>query len=231
MATMDQDTTIDTGTTLGRLVRREPGLVAIAVMALAGLGVAVYLTAQHYLKVPLVCTTGGVVDCSNVLHSQYSVVPGTQLPITFPGMLWFLVSGGLAIAGLVWARREAPEPQRLSQLQLAWSALGLLSVLYLVYDEIVQIHRICEWCTVVHVLILLTLLVALSRFQRVQAEQGSASSLAAARAARARSARTPSTARATSATAAGATKAHDGANGNGRTASRPQARARARSRR
>src|SRR5215831_9770853 len=67
------------------LVRREPKLVALLLMAVAGIGIAVYLTLEHFQKAPLFCSTTGTVDCAPVLSSAYSVVPGTQLPISVPG--------------------------------------------------------------------------------------------------------------------------------------------------
>src|SRR5262249_24227889 len=140
--------------------------VAIALMAVAGLAISIYLTTVHYAGVPLVCTNAGTINCSAVTTSKYSVVPGTTLPITIPGMLWFVVSGGLAIFALARRWRQRPEPGRLRLFQLLWGGAGLAFVLYLVYAEIVLIHNICEWCTVVHVLTFFTLLVALYRFQQ-----------------------------------------------------------------
>jgi uncharacterized membrane protein len=134
-------------------------------MAVAVNAIAVYLTLEHFQKAPLICSTTGAVDCAPVLTSPYSVVPGTQLPITVPGMLWFLVSGALAVVGLRAARLDQPEPARLRVWQLAWSGAGLVFVLYLVYAEIVLVHKICAWCTGVHVLTLLTFLIALTRWQ------------------------------------------------------------------
>jgi len=153
------------GARLGELVRAEPGLTAIALMALAGIAISIYLTVIHYAKIPPVCTTGGVVDCSSVLLSPYSLAPGTTIPITIPGMLWFAVSGGLALAGLIARARGQAEPAWQRPALCAWSAAGLLFVLYLVYTEIVRLHRICEWCTVVHLLTLATFLIALRRWQ------------------------------------------------------------------
>lgn len=148
------------------LARSDPGLTAITLMAVAGLAISIYLTTVHYAGVALVCTNNGTIDCSAVTTSKYSVVPGTSVPITIPGMLWFVVSGGLAVYALVLRQQRRREPARLRLIQLLWGAVGLLFVLYLVYAEIVLIHRICEWCTVIHLLTLATFLVVLSRFQQ-----------------------------------------------------------------
>lgn len=169
MAGQTRETTTSRGEETQALsaLRRAPDLAAIVVMAIIGLGIAIYLTTVHYAGAPLLCTAGGVVNCTQVTTSSYSVVPGTQLPITVPGMLWFLVSGGLAIAAWRIQAHTGAAPLRLALAQLAWSAVGLVTVLYLVYVELVRLHAICEWCSAVHVLTLLTFLVALYRVQRL----------------------------------------------------------------
>lgn len=170
---------------LGALLRRERGLTALVAMAVAGIGIAAYLTSVHYLDVPLACPANTLINCAQVTSSAYSVVPGTQIPITIPGLLWFIVSGGLAVVALVRAADERPEPERLRLYHLVWGAAGLLFVLYLVYCEIVLLHRLCEWCTVVHVLTLATFLIALSRWQQgpapVEARQSAQSAVTAQR--------------------------------------------------
>jgi uncharacterized membrane protein len=143
-------------------VRRAPDLAALVAMALLGLGISVYLTTVHYTKVALICTTGGIINCASVTSSAYSVIPGTQIPITIPGMLW------LAVVALVALRRGEAESEQLRLAHAVWGGLGLAFVLYLVYAEIVKLHQICEWCTAVHLLTLLTFLVALYRFQQAQ---------------------------------------------------------------
>ncbi|HEU5441702.1 MAG TPA: vitamin K epoxide reductase family protein [Ktedonobacterales bacterium] len=150
---------------LSATAQHAPGLVAIAAMAVVGIAIAVYLTAVHYTHTAAVCTTVGPINCTSVLQSRYSLVPGTELPITLPGLLWFAVSGGLALVGLraVWRGEREPEWLRLAM--LAWSAAGLAFVLYLVFVEIVVVGAICEWCTAVHLLTLATFLVALHRWQ------------------------------------------------------------------
>jgi uncharacterized membrane protein len=132
--------------------------------AVAGIGIAVYLTVVHYSDVPLACSTTGPVDCNAVTHSSFSVVPGTLVPITIPGLLWFAGGGLASLVGL--ARRS---PRWLPGAQLGWAVLGLGAVLYLIYAEMVVIHRICEWCTGVHALVLLSFVLALRRWQLIAA--------------------------------------------------------------
>lgn len=143
------------------------GPIAVLVMALAGLGISAYLTAVHYAGVPLACTAGSVVDCSAVTTSSYSVVPGTSVPVTVPGLLWFAVSAGLALVALRAELEGAPASSRLAAAAVLWSAAGLVGVLYLVWAEAARLHRLCEWCTAAHLLVAASLVVGLVRLQRV----------------------------------------------------------------
>ncbi|MHB1525288.1 MAG: vitamin K epoxide reductase family protein [Candidatus Dormibacteria bacterium] len=128
------------------------GAVWLMALSVAGFGVATYLTTVHYANVPLLCSSSGLVDCSKVVTSQFSVVPGTSVPITVPGMAFFLVSLGLAISQYL-----RPQRADLRRAHFGWACLGLLAVFYLVFVELVELHSICLWCTGVHLLILLTL--------------------------------------------------------------------------
>jgi len=135
-------------------------LGVMVLLAAAGLGLATYLTTIHYDGAQLACTTTGIINCNAVTHSPESLVWGTQIPVTVPGMGWFLVSGGLA----AWAL-FGREPRWLPLAQLLWSVVALLFVFYLVYSEVAIIHQLCEWCTAVHVLVLATLLLSVRRLQ------------------------------------------------------------------
>jgi uncharacterized membrane protein len=150
----------------GSEVGAQPGAIALLAFAIAGILIAGYLTAVHYTPLPLVCSTTGLIDCAQVTSSAYSVVPGTTLPITVPGMGWFALSGALAVAALL--RRGDAGSLRLTH--LLWATLGLLAALYLVFVEIVRLHRICLWCSAVHLLLLASFLVALSRVQALPEE-------------------------------------------------------------
>lgn len=142
-------------------LQRLGGQVAWLILSLLGIAIAIYLTAVHSQGAPLVCSTTGVIDCESVLSSVYSLVPGTAIPITIPGLLWFVVSGALALVG--WRLR--PGEHRVLLVELIWSALGILTVFYLVYVEIVRLHKVCSWCTVIHVVILAMLLIAVVQWQ------------------------------------------------------------------
>jgi uncharacterized membrane protein len=155
------------GARLLLLARRAPGLVAMLLMALLGLGISVYLTVIHYQGAGVAfCSTTGIVNCNKVTSSANSVLFGTNIPITIPGMIWFIVSGGMALVALqaIWQNRR--EPARLRAAHLLWGVLGMVFVLYLVYAEIVLLRTLCEWCTVIHLLTFATFLLALNRWQQ-----------------------------------------------------------------
>jgi uncharacterized membrane protein len=152
------------GPTSGRgLGRRGP--ILLALLALLGIGVAAYLTTVHYDNIPLLCSSTGIVNCAEVLTSQYSVIPGTSVPITVPGIGYFLVSLLLALAQF-----RRPFDPDLRKAHFGWACLGLLTVFYLVFDELVELKVICLWCTSVHLMIILTLIITAWRLQ--PAEQG-----------------------------------------------------------
>lgn len=139
---------------------RDRLALAGLVLAAAGLAVCAYLTVAHYATVPLACVTVGAVDCGAVTSSGFSLVPGTVIPITIPGLLWF----GTSFAAF-WLESGESEPEWLPLAHFGLAAAGVVVVLYLVYAEIVVINRICEWCTIVHLLVLGTFLIALRRLQ------------------------------------------------------------------
>jgi uncharacterized membrane protein len=135
--------------------------LVILACAVAGVAIAGYLTFVHYTNTTLACTRSGLINCDAVTHSSFSLVPGTALPITLPGIAWFAVSG---LAALVALGRS--KPRWLAAGHALLGTAGVIGVLYLVYAELVVIHGICEWCTAVHALVLLTFVLALHRWQR-----------------------------------------------------------------
>jgi uncharacterized membrane protein len=122
----------------------------------AGLAISIYLTVVHYSTIPLACPANAMVNCEQVLSSPYGVIGGSSVPTSAAGIAWFAVSALLA-AGLLAGRAQ------LARWQLAWSAVGLVTVLLLVYIEIVQLGAVCIWCSAAHLLVLSIFLIALTR--------------------------------------------------------------------
>jgi len=120
-------------------------------LTLAGLLVSGYLTLLHYdSHVPLACAHGSFVNCASVLTSPSAMVLG--IPVAVTGLAWFAVA--LALGLLSLRARARGEPPWLRAGALAWTLIGVASVLWLVYQELGVIGRICVWCTVVHAIVL-----------------------------------------------------------------------------
>jgi len=108
--------------------------VAAAVVALAGLGVAAYLTWAHYANESVICVSGG--GCEAVQTSSYSEIAGA--PVAALG-----VAAYAAILALVaWDTPSA----RLGAASLA--LVGLLFSSYLLALQLFAIDALCIWCVV-----------------------------------------------------------------------------------
>ena len=128
-----------------------PRLRLVAIVAsLAGVAVSIYITLLHYAGFVPACPASGAINCEAVLSSPYAVIAGTSIPTSAAGIVWFAVSAAL------WAR-----PRR--SLLLGWSLVGLLTVIYLLFVEIVLVGAICLWCTAAHVLVVVLVLIAVAR--------------------------------------------------------------------
>lgn len=123
-------------------------VISTFVLSLAGLGLAVYLTIDHYTgNATLVCSVNSVIDCAQVTTSAQSVILG--IPVAVLGLVYFVVMVPL-FSPWAW-RAQLPA---LRWLRLVSVAAGLLFVVYLVSAELLIIGKICEWCTCVHVVTL-----------------------------------------------------------------------------
>ena len=112
----------------------------LVLVCAGGLAVSVYLTTVHYADAPLFCSSNGTVDCSAVLHSRYATIAG--LPVSIGGIVWFALMAALGW----WDLR--------SRIVLAWIAIGIATVMWLVFVELAKLEHICIWCTVAHALVL-----------------------------------------------------------------------------
>jgi uncharacterized membrane protein len=130
--------------------------LTLLLIGLTGITISMYLTTVHYARVPLVCSSAGVVNCERVLSSSYSSVAG--VPWSVGGIAWFALTSGLALLAL-WRR----EPALLQPAQVAWSFVGLGTVLYLIGVEAISLSVLCAWCTALHALVLATLVLSIVR--------------------------------------------------------------------
>ncbi|HEU0335123.1 MAG TPA: vitamin K epoxide reductase family protein [Gaiellaceae bacterium] len=120
--------------------------LALAVVALAGVGVAGYLTYVHYDESALICTTGG---CEQVQQSDYAELAG--IPVALLGLLTW-------IAVLVLVAWDSPLARALT------AGIALVAAAFAVYLVVLQlfvIDAVCVWCMVNDV-VLVPLLTVLS---------------------------------------------------------------------
>ena len=119
----------------------------VAVVALAGLGVAAYLTYVHYQPQALVCTAGG--GCETVQESSYAEVVG--IPVALLGLLTY-------VAVLVLVAWDS-ELARTLAAAVALTAAGFAA--YLIVLQAFVIDAWCVWC-LVNDLVIVPLLVVLT---------------------------------------------------------------------
>jgi len=121
-----------------------------------GVGISIYLTIVHYENLSPVCSVLSLFNCELVLTSKFSLVPGTSIPISVPGLLWSLVFAALAFVD--WRSRS--EQRMLHVVECALAALAMIAALYLVYAELVVLHAFCAWCTALHLTIFAMLIIS-----------------------------------------------------------------------
>ena len=116
------------------------------VLALAGLGVSIYLTIAHFTESALAgCSESGLVNCTKVTTSAESYVFG--IPVAVLGLAFFVF--GVVIMS-PWAWRSTRREVHLAR--IASLVVGIGFVLYLLYAELFTIGSICLYCTSVHVI-------------------------------------------------------------------------------
>ncbi len=121
--------------------------MAVAVLALAGALVSVYLL-LYKLGVlgSLICGAGG--GCERVQASTYARLFG--IPVAAYGVGGYVVLLGISLFGLKPDQIDRPQATRWLA---ALSALGVAFSLYLLALELFVIHAVCRWCTVSGVII------------------------------------------------------------------------------
>jgi len=125
-------------------------------VALAGLGIATYLTLVHYAGGTPVCAVAH--GCATVQQSAYATLAG--VPVAVVGVLGYLaVLGALARDG---------EASRTAAAFLSLAGLGFSS--WLTYVEVAVLDAICIWCVGSAVCIALLAVLTVGRVLRAPAE-------------------------------------------------------------
>jgi uncharacterized membrane protein len=120
-------------------------IASTGVLSLLGLGVAIYLTVDHFAKIPLVCSDSGIINCTKVTTSAESYFLG--IPVAVLGLCFYAV---MVVVNSPFAWRSSD--RRIHLLRLALMVIGMCFALYLVACELLIIGNICLWCTSVHVI-------------------------------------------------------------------------------
>ncbi len=127
--------------------RRVPAWVPATSLGLSlpAVAIAAYLTVTHYSDPSaLACPDTGIVNCTLVTTSSWSVLLG--VPLAVLGLVWAAVMTALTVP---WAWRSGA--RWVDGARLLVSGAGAAMVLYLVYVELFRIGAICLWCTAMHV--------------------------------------------------------------------------------
>jgi uncharacterized membrane protein len=121
--------------------------ITTLVLSLAGLGVSIYLTVQHYTAATsfLGCPATSTFNCQKVTTSSESIIFG--IPVAVFGLAFYVF---MVAVNTPWAWRS-----RLPAIywaRLGSIVLGIVFVLYLIYTELFTIGAICVDCTSVHII-------------------------------------------------------------------------------
>ncbi len=111
----------------------------IQILSLIGILISIYLIYSHYSDTSLACPESSVINCANVVTSQYSTF--FTLPLPVYGIVYFIFSFVLAFI------------PKLKKLLFGVSIIALIVVFRLVYIEIALIGSICIYCTSLHIII------------------------------------------------------------------------------
>lgn len=126
-------------------------VAAMAALALAGLGVATYLTAVHYSGGEPVCAVGH--GCQTVQESEYADIAG--VPVALIGLIGYVA----ILLSLVVLRGETGRLAR-----VAMTVVGFAFSAYLTYLELFVIDAICQWCVASAVIMTALLVLAVVDF-------------------------------------------------------------------
>lgn len=135
----------------------------VALLALAGLFVALYLTLYKVGVIgSLSCSIG---SCETVNTSRYSVLLG--LPVAVWGLAMYVV---LLVIALVGVRDAYQDSRAISVALVALSGWSVLFSGWLTYLELFRIHAICIWCVTSATILLVLFVTSLVDLRQTRPE-------------------------------------------------------------
>jgi uncharacterized membrane protein len=129
--------------------------LAIPILAIIGLGAAIYLTYVEISHARALC--GPVGDCNAVQSSPYAILFGI-IPIGLVGAVGYIA----IIVVWLWRRYRKDAIAKVSgPIMFGMALFGTLFSVYLTYLELFVIHAVCIWCLSSAVIITVLLLLCL----------------------------------------------------------------------
>ena len=134
-------------------------------LSVAGFGISMYLTLDHFTGTLPVCSASGFIDCKAVTTSQYSYL--FHIPVALLGLLFYTA---LLVANF-------PAMWRVRSPVVVWGRLamavgGMCFVLYLLSRELFSIKAICLWCTGVHIVTFLVFVLVITSLPAMTTRSG-----------------------------------------------------------
>jgi uncharacterized membrane protein len=127
--------------------------LAVAVLALAGVAIAGYLTWARFAHESVACPIGGG-GCETVQESRYAELAG--IPVALLGLLLYVTVLGL----VTW---DAPAAR---QAVAAFGLAGTAFAAYLLVVQLAVIDAVCAWCLANDAVICLLAIAATLRLVR-----------------------------------------------------------------
>ncbi|HSJ15703.1 MAG TPA: vitamin K epoxide reductase family protein [Longimicrobiales bacterium] len=134
--------------------------MALAVLALLGVLVSLYMSLYKLGLIPEIACGGG--SCSRVQNSPWAMFLG--VPVPFLGLAGY---GALLAAALFGLQPDRQDDRRISIVLLAGAVLGFGFSLYLTYLEAVVINAWCRWCVASAIIATLILLAAIPEIRKI----------------------------------------------------------------
>lgn len=110
--------------------------IVFLIIAFLGFFDAAYLTAQHYLALPLPCTI--LKDCETVTRSAYSMLG--SIPVALIGAAYYMAAFFLMIA-----YRETSN-KKILLVAMVLTGAGVLASAWFIYVQAAILHAFCQYC-------------------------------------------------------------------------------------